>query len=68
MQLKRIEQKASMLGTLAQTYEDLANKQIFSEKELEETQIEMRLIKEQMLTEIIDAKKLIKKDEKETKV
>ncbi len=53
---------------MAERYSELAGKEIRSQEELETAMHEMRIMKEQILSRIIEAKKLLKTPERETKL
>ncbi|MBI2142374.1 hypothetical protein HYU15_02710 [Candidatus Woesearchaeota archaeon] len=58
-----MEESVSKLASMMDVYEELANKRISAEPELEAAKSEMKILKENILALIIDAKKGIRRVE-----
>ncbi|GEM_PF-7116227 len=65
--LAHVEESVSKLASMMDVYAELANKHIRTEPELEAAKAEMKILKENILSLIIDAKKGLKKIESRMK-
>lgn len=61
--LAHMEENVSKLSSMMDVYEELANKHIRAEPELEAAKAEMKILKENILSLIIDAKKDVRRME-----
>ena len=68
MRQQNLSNSLSKLSLLSERYESIAQKEKHDQAELENAKIEMRIIKEEMLTTIIEAKKNLKNIEEKAKL
>lgn len=61
--LARMEENVSKLSSMMDVYEELANKHIRAEPELEAAKAEMKILKENILSLILDTKKAVRRVE-----
>lgn len=61
--LARMEENVNKLSSMMDVYEELANKRIRAEPELEAAKAEMKILKENILSLILDTKKGLRKVE-----
>ncbi|MBI2575339.1 hypothetical protein HYV82_05640 [Candidatus Woesearchaeota archaeon] len=65
--LAHVEESVSKLASMMGVYEELANRHPLTEPELEAAKAEMKIIRENILSLIIDAKKGIRRIEEKTR-